>query len=188
MQSIPFHPGHKLDHSVLTNILNQPVNNGVAELAVSHLTSLKTERGLHLVAFLQEADRLVAARLVIVVVDGDGEFNFLDGDHLLPLARGTLALFLLVEEFAVVLYAADGRDGSGRDFHKVEAAFTGDLQRFKRGKDAELLALLVDDANLAGADALIDADKLFRRTFIDGCFSSGAEFAARHQYINARRS
>lgn len=175
MQRIPFHPGHKLHHTVLTNVLDQPVDDGVAELAVGHLTSLKTERGLHLIAFLQEADRLVAAGLVIVVVDGDGEFDFLDGDHLLPFAGGAVALFFLVEEFAVVLYAADGRNGSGRDFHQVETAFTSDLQRFKRGKDAELLALLVDDADFAGADALVDADKLFRRTFIDGCFSSGAE-------------
>jgi hypothetical protein len=43
-----------------------------------------------------------------------------------------------------------------------------------------LLALFVNDADLAGADSLIDADKLFRGTLIDGYFSSGAAKTARH--------
>jgi hypothetical protein len=187
MERIAFHPGHELNDTVVANVLDQPVDNGVSELAVSHLAPLKPKRGLHLVAVLQEADRLVAAGLVVVVVDGNRELDFLDGDGLLALAGRALALLFLVEKLAVVLNAANRRHRGRRDFNQVETALAGNFERFKWGKDAELLALLVDDADFAGADALIDADKLFRRTFIDGCFSSGAEFSARHQYINARR-
>lgn len=184
MKGIALHPRHKLDHTIVANVLDQPVDDRVSQLAVSHLAPLEPQRGLYLVAVLQEPDRLVATGLVVVVVDGNREFDFLDGDRLLPLARGALALLFLVEELAVVLDAAYGRHRSRRDFDQVETSFAGNLESFKGGEDAELLAFFVDDADFAGADALIDADKLFRRTFIDGCFSSGAEFAARQQYIN----
>ncbi len=172
MEGIAFHAGHKLHNPIITNILDEAVDDGVAQLAVGHLAALEAERGLHFVAVLQEADGLVAARLVVVVVDGDGELDFLDGDDLLALAGGAVGLFLLVEELAVILDAADGRDRGGRDFDQVEATFAGDLESFKRGKDAELLAVFVNDADFAGSDTLIDTDKLLRGTLIDGFFSS----------------
>ena len=116
---------------------------------------------------LQEADGLVLLGLVVVLVDGDGELDFLDDDDLLLLARGAFALFLLVEEAAVVLDAADGRNGVGRDFDQVETALAGDLQRFKGRQDAELFAVFVDHADFAGANAIVDADKGLGRTFIE---------------------
>jgi hypothetical protein len=152
---------------------------------VRHLAALEAERSFHLVAVLQEADGLVAASDKVVIVNGDGEFDFLDDDDFLPLAGSAVALFLLVEELAVVLNAANGGNGGGRDFHQVEATFAGDLQRFEGWEDAELLAFFVDDPNLASANTLVDSDKLLRGTLIDGFFSWSAGLnRAAIQYIN----
>ena len=115
----------------------------------------------------KELDGLIFLGLVVVLVHGDGELDFLDDDDLLLLLGGAFALFLLVEEAAVVLDAADGRNGVGRNFHQVEAALAGDLQSFKWRQDAELLAVFVDDADFAGANAIVDADKRLGRTFIE---------------------
>ena len=86
-------------------------------------------------------------------------------------ARRALALILLVEKLAVVLDAADGRDGVGRNLNQVQAAFAGNFQSFERGENAELIAGIVNDAYFARADSFINADELFGRTLIDG-FSS----------------
>jgi hypothetical protein len=152
---------------------------------VGHLATLEAERGFHLVAVLQEADGLVAARLEVVIVNGDGEFDLFDDDDFLALAGGAVALFFFVEELAVILNAANGGDGGRRDFHQVEATFAGDLQRFEGWEDAELLAFFVDDPNLASANTLIDSDKLLRGTLLDGFFSWSAGLnRAAIQYIN----
>ena len=76
-------------------------------------------------------------------------------------AGGAIALFLLVKEAAVVLNAADGRDGVGRDLDEIESAFAGDSEGFKGCQDAHLFAVLVDYANFACADTVVDADKRF---------------------------
>ena len=82
-------------------------------------------------------------------------------------ARRTLALFLLVEETAVVLNAADGRNRIGRDFDQVKTALTGDFQRLEWCKDSKLFAVFVDDADLAGANPVVNADKRLGRSFIE---------------------
>ena len=108
-----FHARHELDDCDVTDVLDEPVDDLVSEIAVGHLTSAETEAGFHLVAALQEFDCLIFLGLVIVVVHRDGEFNFLDDDDLLLFARGALGLVLLVKKAAVVLNAADGWDGGG---------------------------------------------------------------------------
>jgi hypothetical protein len=106
-----------------------------------------------------------------VVVNGHRELHFLDHDDFLALAGGAITLFLFVEELAVVLNTADGRDGGGRNFHEVEAALASDLEGLKGRKDAELLAFFVDYADFARANAIVDADELFSGTLIDGFLS-----------------
>jgi len=172
-----FHARHELDDCDVTDVLDEPVDDLVSEIAVGHLTSAETEAGFHLVAALQEFDCLIFLGLVIVVVHRDGEFNFLDDDDLLLFARGALGLVLLVKKAAVVLNAADGWDGGRRDFDQVESTFAGNLERFKWGQNAELFAVFVDHADFAGANAIVDADKRLGRAFIecDGTSSKGPE-------------
>lgn len=175
MQGITFHTRHEFYYPVFADVLDQPVNDRITEFAVGHLASLETERSLHLVAFLQKTNCLITARLVIVVVNGDGELDFLDSNRLLPLTSGTFALFLLVKILAVILNAADRRNCVGRNFYQIQPAFAGNFQGFKGCKNTELLALFVNDADFAGANALIDTDELFGGALIDGFLSSPRE-------------
>jgi len=173
-----FHAWHELDHGDLADILDEAINDVVAKVAVRHLTSAETEAGFDLVAALQELDCLILLGLVVVVVDGHGEFDFLDDDDLLLFARGAFGLVLLVEKAAVVLDATDGWDGGRRDFDQVESTFAGNLQRFKWREDAELFAVLVDYADFAGANAIVDADKRLSRAFIE-CDGTSSKWAGR---------
>ena len=113
VQDRAFHARHELDDTGIADVLDKAVDDVVAEVAMGHLAAAEAETRLDLVAALQKLDGLILLGLVVVLVDGDGELDFLDDDDLLLLLGGAFALFLLVEEAAVVLDAADGRDGVG---------------------------------------------------------------------------
>ena len=178
MKNGAFHARHEFDYSDVADVLDEAIDDVVAKVSVGHLASAETEAGFDLVAALQELDCLVLLGLVVVVVDSDGEFDFLDDDDLLLFARGAFGLVLLVEKAAVVLDAADRWDGGGRDFDQVESTFAGNLQRFKWREDAELFAVFVDYADFAGANAIVDADKRLGRAFIE-CDGTSSKWAGR---------
>ena len=108
-----FHPGMEFHDGALADILNQPVDDLVPKLAMGHLAATETQRRLDLVAVMEKADRLVLLGLVVVLVHRDRELDFLDDDDLLLFARRPLALVFFVEEFAVILNAANRRHGVG---------------------------------------------------------------------------
>ena len=168
MQRGAFHARHKLHRAGVPNVLNEAIDDVVAKVAMGHLAAPEAKRRLHFVTLAEEAHSLVLLSLVVVLVHRDGELDFLNGDDLLLLARRSLALVLLIEKLAVVLNAADGRNGVGRNLNQIEAALACNFQGFKGWHDAELLASIVDDAHFARADSFIDADELFGRTLIDG--------------------
>ena len=159
MQCGALHAGHELDQAGVTDIQDQTVNDLVAQVAVGHLPPLEAQRRLHLIALAKEAHGLVLLRLIVMLIDRDRELDLFDDDDLLFLACRAVALILLVKEFAVVLDLADRRNGIRRDLYEIQRSLAGHLEGVKRSHDAELFAVFVDDANLAGADAFIGADK-----------------------------
>jgi len=163
-----FHARHELDDAGIAHVLNEAVDDGVAQLAVGHLTALEAQGGLYFVAFTEEANRLVFLGLVIMLIHGHGEFHFLDHDDFLLLARRAIALVLLVEELAVILNAADGWLGGGRNFYQVEATLAGYFKSFEGRQNSELFTVFVDDADFTRANSVVDADKRLGRTLIDG--------------------
>jgi hypothetical protein len=102
-----------------------------------------------------------------VLVHRHRELHFLDRDDLLLLPGGALALFLLVEETAIILDTADRGDGVGRNFYQIKPTLAGDLQCFKRCQDSQLFAVFIDNANLSRADTIVNADKGLCRTFVE---------------------
>ena len=96
MQDGAFHAGHELDYRDIADVLDEAVDDVVAEVAMGHLASAEAEAGLDLVAALQEFNRLVLLGLVVMVVHGHGELDLLNDDDLLLFARGAFGLFLLV--------------------------------------------------------------------------------------------
>ena len=167
MQSGAFHARHELDDSGLAYVADEAIDDLVAKLAMRHLAAFETEAGLYLVALGEEADGLVLLGLVVMLVDGDGELDFLNGDDLLLLAGGAVALVLLVEKLSVILDLANGRDSIGRDFDEVERALARNLQGIKWGHNAKLFTVFVDDADFASANAVIGADEGLLRAFVE---------------------
>ena len=86
---------------------------------------------------------------------------------LLFLAVLALTLFLFVFELAEVHDLADRRLGCSRNLDQVESAFVCDAQRLRCFKHAEVLALVVNNADRSGADILIYAVAL-----LDGGFGA----------------
>ena len=162
-----FHARHELHDAGVAYVHDEAVDDLVAKVAVGHLAALEAQAGFDLVAFGEEADGLVLLGDVVVLVDVDREFDFLDDDDLLLFARGAIGLVFLVEVLAVVLDLADGRDGVGRDLDEVEGTFAGHLEGVEGRHDAELFAVLVDHADFACADTLVGADKGLSGTLID---------------------
>lgn len=113
MQCRAFHARHEFHGACVAYILNEPVDDGISQLTMSHLTALEAQRCLDLVTIVQKADCLILFGLIVVLIDGHRELHFLDCDDLLLLAGSALALVLLVKKFAVVLNAAHGRNGIG---------------------------------------------------------------------------
>ena len=103
---------------------------------------------------------MLSLELEVVLVDLRPELDFLDLDVALVLPRLRLPLRLLVEELPEVHDPADRRGGRGRDLDQVEPLLLGDHERLRRRHDAELGAVVVDDADFLGADAVVDADRL----------------------------
>ena len=167
MQNGAFHARHKLHNGRVAHVLNQLVDDVVAQIAVGHLPSPEAQAGLYLIAIGEKLQHLVLLGLVVVHVHGHGELDLLDRNHLLLLFRGPFALFLLVEEAAVILDAADWRNRIGGNLHQVETPFTGEFQRFKRRQNPQLLAVFVDYADFARAYLLVDANKGLCRTFVE---------------------
>ena len=107
MQRGSFHTRHKFNNADIAHVLNQPVDDVIAKVAMCHLPALETQRRFHLVAFTEETHSLIFLGLVIVFIHGDRKFNFLDDNHFLFLACRAITLVLLVQELSVVLDAAD---------------------------------------------------------------------------------
>jgi hypothetical protein len=162
-----FHAGHEFDEASLADVEDEAVNDLVTKVTVGHLATFETKRRLDFVAIAQKADCLIFLGLVVVLINGDRELDLFDSDDLLLFAGGAVALVLLIEELAVVLDLADGRNGVRGDLYKVESAFAGHLEGFKGSHDAELFAVLVDDADFACADTFVGADERLCGTFID---------------------
>jgi len=159
MQCGSFHAGHKLHQTGVANIQDQPVDDLVPEIAVSHLPPFEAQGRLDLVAFAKEANGLVFLGLIVMLVDRDRELDLFDDDHLLLLACRTVALVLLIKIFAVVLDLTDRWHRIRRYLYKVKRALASHLESVKRSHHAELFAVFVDDANLAGANAFVGSDK-----------------------------
>jgi hypothetical protein len=93
----------------------------------------------HLVAILNEADRLLERRLNVVLRNPRTDLYTLYVLGFALVLLGLLARLVLV--FAVIDDSADGRLGGRSDHHQVEAMFTGERERFTAWNDPKLFAV-----------------------------------------------
>ena len=122
-----------------------------------HLAAAEQATDEHLVAGFEEVARALHLGLQVVFAGARADPELLDLHLVLLAAARLLFLLLLVLELAVVHDAAHGRPLVGGNFYEVEPLADRQGQRVCGLEDAELLVVLVDDANLANPDLVVDA-------------------------------
>ena len=151
----PLHLRHQLHGGLRLQHLPELVKQSLADVRVRHLTPPKPNGELDLIARIEELRRLPGFGLKIMIPDLRLDANLLQLDDMLVLARLTLPPALFVPELPVVHHATDRRDGVGRDFDEVDPTRARQIEGFASREDTELLAVLVDDPDLADPDTLI---------------------------------
>lgn len=112
-------------------------------------------------AFRKKLERPIAADVRIMLADGQRKANALDFNAFLP---GTVLAFLpllLILKTPKVDNTTDRRLREGRNLDEVEAAFLRRAERDGQRQDAELLVILVNDADFRNADLVVDAKSSF---------------------------
>jgi hypothetical protein len=124
------------------------------------LAAPEHDRHLHLVLLLEEALDVAALRLVVVLGDLRAQLDLPDVGLLLVLARRLRLLLLLVLVLRVVEDPSHGRLRVRGDLDQVEIPLLGSLEGLGGRDDADLLAVLVDQAHLGHADPLVDTSRV----------------------------
>src|SRR5262245_51898842 len=122
--------GIHLDLGDLFGIAFEAIEQPDAEFLVRHFATAEAQRHLDLVAFTEEANHRAHLHVVVVIVDHRTEFDFLDFDDLLLLARFRLLLLFLKFVLAKIKQLADWRLGIRRNLDEVEACLLSQRQCF----------------------------------------------------------
>ena len=93
----------------------------------------------------------------IVRINARAQLNFFDGRSVLMLARFFFFLGKFVAVFADFDQATNRRHSVGRNLDKIHAMLARERERIVQRKYPELLVLVADDADFAGADFPVDA-------------------------------
>ena len=134
------------------------------ELRVGQLAAAEADRDLDPVAVLEELDRAADLRVEVADADLRLEADFLEGHRALLALGLLLALGQLVLVLPEVEETGDRRSGHRCDLDEVEAPLLRHLEGLRRGHDAQLVSLFVDDPDLWDPDHLVDA-----QVSADGC-------------------
>src|ERR1700730_5237200 len=156
----PFLHRALLDHAQLGELFGETIEDRRAALGVGHLPAAEHDRHLDLVLVAQEALDVDLLGVVVVLGDLRTELDLADRDLLLVLARLLLLLRLFVLVLRVVEHAAHRRLGLGCHLDEIEVALSGIAQRVVDLHQADLLAVLADEADLWNPDALVDPGRI----------------------------
>ena len=127
-----------------------------AQLGVSHLAAPEHDRDLDLVALAQELLHLLGLGVEVARADLGPVLHLLDDDVGALLARLLGLLGRLVLVLAVVHDPADRGVGLVGHLDQVEVQVPGDGQGLGQGPDADLVSVGSHQADLAGADPVVD--------------------------------
>ena len=154
---------HGFDLAVDLHLFGDPVELLAAKIHVGHFAATEAQGDLHLVAALQELDRIFDLAVEVVVIGARTDFDFFDFDDFLVLTSFGFTLLLLVFELTVVHDLADGRRGGGGNFHQIKPGFFSHCQCAIGRNDADVLAVGADQADVRAANAFVDPGAGFAR-------------------------
>ena len=150
------HGGAALHAGDLRAALGEVLHDLQADFAVGDLTATEADGNLDLVAIGKELLRHLGLGENVVLFNGGRQLNFLDGHDTLILTVIALPLGLLVAVLVIIQQLAHRGLCLRLNLGQIQAAFFRQLQCLMRRHDAELLAVLVDQANLSVADFFVN--------------------------------
>src|SRR5437879_3782406 len=129
---------------------------------MDQLSTAEHDRDLDLLTLLQERPHAAELRLEVVVGDLRPKLHLLELDDVLAAALVLLPLDRLELVATVVEQPAHGRAGLRCHLDQIDAFFSCDPLSRVEAQDAQLVVLIVDQANLVGSDLFVDP-KLLKR-------------------------
>src|ERR1035437_7078799 len=140
-------------------VFRDPVQQPFPERGVRDLASAKHDRDLDLASVEEKTFGHLRLDFVVVDVDLGTQLDLAQLPVALLLPRLFVFFRLLVLEPTVVADPADRRDRRRGDLDEVEPLGPGHVEGFLGRYDAQLLACVVDDTDLADSDLLVDAKR-----------------------------
>jgi hypothetical protein len=131
---------------------------------MGHLAASEPDAGFDLIPVLEESEDVVFLEIEVVLIDAGPELNLFDDDDFLLFLRLVGLLFLLEQELPVIHQLADGRGGAGRNLDQIEVFFAGQLLGLGVGNDADLRAIVTDEADFRSTDLFVNSIFGFRNS------------------------
>jgi hypothetical protein len=151
------HSRRLFDDAVRPELIGKLIEERFAKIWVGHLAPPEEDGQLDLVSGIEELRGLPTFGLEVMVVDLGPDADLFQLDDVLVASRLTLFAALLVPKLAVVHEPADGWHRIGSHLDEIEPPLARHLKRIECGDNANLLAVLINQPDLADPDALIDA-------------------------------
>jgi hypothetical protein len=128
---------------------------------VRHLATPEAQGHFHLVAIVQETTQIAHLDLIIALVSGRPELDFLDLDDLLLCPCLVLTFLFLVLELSVIHQTGDRRAGLGGNLDEINVRFLGHLHGLAQRHDADRLVIDTNQSQFRDSDFAVDAVRAF---------------------------
>lgn len=151
-----FHFGRLFHICIFRAGLSKPFHSFLTDLRVAQFTAAETNGYLYLVPILEESRGMPDLGVEIANVGIQPQTNFLDFHNMLIFLGFLFPLCLLKPIFSVIHDPAYRRDSGGSNFDQIEVLLVRDALRLSGGHNAQLAAVVIDNANLIVTDLLVD--------------------------------
>src|SRR5215471_6319970 len=150
------HDGLALDLRDVLGRVGHPLEQPSTDVLMDHLTAAEHDRHLDLLTLLQERPHASEFGLEVVIRDLGPKLHLLELDDVLPPPLILLPLDRLELVTAVIQQPADRRAGLWCNLDQVDTLLARDPLGRLDAQDAQLVVLIVDQANLVGTDLFVD--------------------------------
>lgn len=138
--------------------VHEEVDLFASEVSFPFFPSAEHHFDLYLVPFFKEVFGFSCFSLKVSSAGVEVEANRFEFDFFLMCFLLSFRLGLLVSKCTIVEDAGDRGNCERRDFDEVEISFDREAEGLFFRQDAELIILLVDDAEFAGSDLVVGAE------------------------------
>jgi hypothetical protein len=151
----------RFDRSNFLALCGKTVQYTLADFLMCNRTALEADRCFYLIALFKELDRIAKLSVKVMFIDGWAQANLFRRDNFLIFTGFFVFLLLFELEFALLHNPGHRWLGVRCNKHQVKIYAACDFERFKFRFNSQLLAVLVNKANFASANAFVQQHLVF---------------------------